>query len=58
MACESGIGYTLAVASPIRSGIMKIFIDTADIQMFNHPPTEKGLAVFVADWAKTGQSIL
>jgi transaldolase len=27
-------------------------------QMFQHPLTEKGLAAFVADWAKTGQSIL
>jgi transaldolase len=27
-------------------------------QMFAHPLTEKGLATFVADWAKTGQSIL
>ena len=26
--------------------------------LFNHPLTEKGLAQFVADWAKTGQSIL
>jgi transaldolase len=27
-------------------------------QMFAHPLTEKGLATFLADWAKTGQSIL
>lgn len=27
-------------------------------QMFGHPLTDKGLATFVADWAKTGQSIL
>ena len=27
-------------------------------QLFNHPLTDKGLAQFVADWAKTGQSIL
>jgi len=27
-------------------------------QLFNHPLTEKGLAAFLADWAKTGQSIL
>jgi transaldolase len=27
-------------------------------QMFQHPLTEKGLATFVADWKKTGQSIL
>lgn len=27
-------------------------------QMFNHPLTDKGLAAFLADWAKTGQSIL
>jgi len=27
-------------------------------QMFQHPLTDKGLAAFVADWEKTGQSIL
>jgi len=27
-------------------------------QMFAHPLTDKGLATFLADWAKTGQSIL
>ncbi len=27
-------------------------------QMFNHPLTDKGLAALLADWAKTGQSIL
>jgi len=26
--------------------------------LFNHPLTEKGLAAFLADWKKTGQSIL
>jgi len=26
--------------------------------LYNHPLTDKGLAAFVADWAKTGQSIL
>jgi transaldolase len=27
-------------------------------QMFQHPLTDKGLAAFLADWTKTGQSIL
>jgi transaldolase len=27
-------------------------------QMFSHPLTDKGLATFLADWKKTGQSIL
>ncbi|BBK44774.1 putative transaldolase [Allostella vacuolata] len=27
-------------------------------QMYHHPLTDKGLAAFLADWAKTGQSIL
>jgi transaldolase len=27
-------------------------------QMYSHPLTDKGLATFVADWKKTGQSIL
>lgn len=26
--------------------------------MYNHPLTDKGLSAFLADWAKTGQSIL
>ncbi|MDA0239152.1 MAG: fructose-6-phosphate aldolase [Proteobacteria bacterium] len=27
-------------------------------QMYNHPLTDKGLAAFLEDWAKTGQTIL
>ena len=27
-------------------------------QLYNHPLTDKGLAAFVSDWEKTGQSIL
>lgn len=27
-------------------------------QLYQHPLTDKGLAAFVSDWAKTGQSIL
>jgi transaldolase len=27
-------------------------------KLFNHPLTDKGLAAFLADWQKTGQSIL
>lgn len=27
-------------------------------QLFNHPLTDKGLETFLADWEKTGQSIL
>ena len=27
-------------------------------QLYNHPLTDKGLAAFVEDWKKTGQSIL
>jgi transaldolase len=26
--------------------------------MFKHPLTDRGLEAFLADWAKTGQSIL
>lgn len=42
----------------------KIGADVATIppkvirQLYSHPLTDKGLAAFVADWAKTGQSIL
>jgi transaldolase len=27
-------------------------------QLYSHPLTDKGLAAFVEDWKKTGQSIL
>ena len=27
-------------------------------QLYAHPLTDKGLAAFVSDWAKTGQTIL
>jgi transaldolase len=27
-------------------------------QLFSHPLTDKGLAAFLADWEKTGQTIL
>jgi len=27
-------------------------------ELFKHPLTDKGLELFLADWAKTGQSIL
>lgn len=27
-------------------------------KLYNHPLTDKGLAAFVEDWKKTGQSIL
>ena len=46
---------------------MKFFVDTAHFttlsrsvlrQIFNHPLTDKGLATFLADRAKTGQSFL
>ncbi|MFT4080265.1 fructose-6-phosphate aldolase [Rhodomicrobium lacus] len=39
-----------ADVSTIPPSIMK--------QLVNHPLTEKGLATFVSDWAKTGQTIL
>jgi len=29
-----------------------------DRALFNHPLTDKGIQGFLADWAKTGQSIL
>jgi len=28
------------------------------LALFNHPLTDKGLEAFLADWQKTGQSIL
>jgi transaldolase len=27
-------------------------------QLYNHPLTDKGLAAFMADWKKTGQTVL
>ena len=54
-----------SVRSPahiIRSGLIGADVITAPPsaikQLFNHPLTDKGLAAFMSDWQKTGQSIL
>ena len=63
------LGGTQILAASIRSPnhvveAAKLGADVCTIppsvirQLVSHPLTEKGLAVFLADWAKTGQSIL
>ena len=60
---------TKVLAASIRSvqdiiNVAKLGADVATIPpkflkaMYNHPLTDKGLADFLADWKKTGQSIL
>jgi len=47
------------VADAARLGAHVVTMPPAILrQMYNHPLTDKGLAAFTADWAKTGQSIL
>jgi transaldolase len=54
-----------SIRNPIhitKSALMGAHVVTAPPavlrQLFNHPLTDKGLAQFVEDWKKTGQSIL
>ena len=60
---------TKVLAASIRSvqdivDVAKLGADVATIPpkflkaMYNHPLTDKGLSDFLADWKKTGQSIL
>lgn len=46
----------------VQAGLMGAHVATCPPnvirQLFNHPLTDKGLAQFVADWAKSGQKIL
>ena len=42
----------------VESGIMTRVPDDKDRRKVSYKLTEKGLAAFEADWAKTGQSIL
>ena len=60
---------TKVLAASIRSvqdiiNVAKLGADVATIPpkflkaMYNHPLTDKGLADFLSDWKKTGQSIL
>jgi transaldolase len=60
---------TKVLAASIRSvqdiiNVAKLGADVATIPpkflkaMYNHPLTDKGLADFLSDWEKTGQSIL
>jgi|GEM_PF-3921551 len=47
---------SMKVVTSLRTGLK---VSPAVLRaMFNHPLTDKGLAAFLADWEKTGQSIL
>ena len=49
----------LLAANSFENLIQIVTTDLAVLrQMFAHPLTDKGLDAFLADWAKTGQSIL
>ena len=63
-ALPAGIAAGLGVTS---SYLFATNVEGADVmtappsvirQLVKHPLTDKGLAAFLADWAKTGQSIL
>ena len=50
---------TLHVTAAAKMGAHVATLPPAVLrQMFQHPLTDKGLAAFLADWAKTGQSII
>jgi transaldolase len=46
------------VVDAAKLGAHVVTVPPATLRMlFNHPLTDKGLAAFLADWAKTGQTI-
>lgn len=55
----ASVRHTMHVVEAAKMGAHVATMPPAVIkQLFNHPLTDKGLAQFVADWAKTGQTIL
>lgn len=55
----ASVRHPLHVVEAAKLGAQVVTIPPAVLrQMFAHPLTEKGLQAFLADWAKTGQSIL
>ncbi len=55
----ASIRHPMHVVQAAKMGAQVVTMPPAVLrQMFQHPLTDKGLAAFLADWAKTGQSIL
>jgi transaldolase len=55
----ASVRHTMHVVEAAKMGAHVATMPPAVIkQLFNHPLTDKGLAQFVTDWAKTGQTIL
>ncbi|WP_043744864.1 fructose-6-phosphate aldolase [Paramagnetospirillum magneticum] len=55
----ASIRHPMHVTEAARLGAHVVTMPAAVLrQMYQHPLTDKGLAAFMADWAKTGQSIL
>lgn len=55
----ASIRHPMHVTDAARLGAHVVTMPPAVLrQMYGHPLTDKGLAAFMADWAKTGQSIL
>lgn len=55
----ASIRHPMHVTEAARLGAHVVTMPPAVLrQMYAHPLTDKGLAAFTADWAKTGQSIL
>jgi transaldolase len=55
----ASIRHPMHVTDAARLGAHVVTMPPAVLrQMYQHPLTDKGLAAFMADWAKTGQSIL
>jgi transaldolase len=55
----ASVRHTIHVVAAAKLGADVVTLPPAIFrQMYNHPLTDKGLTAFLADWAKTGQSIL
>ena len=55
----ASIRHPMHVTEAARLGAHVVTMPPAVLrQMYQHPLTDKGLATFMSDWAKTGQSIL
>jgi transaldolase len=56
VACIRSVGHIIEAA---KMGAEVATIPPAVLrQLYNHPLTDKGLAAFMADWKKTGQTVL
>ena len=54
----ASVRHPMHVVDAAKLGAHVVTVPPATLRMlFNHPLTDKGLAAFLADWAKTGQTI-